>query len=380
MAKTIPPRRRVTAPTPRASRSPTPGPAPGRGRGRPRSALEVQSAGLEARKHARAIAIRHHPPPLPPIPPKGPSRGPPAASPTRCCRHPVPIPHPERGGASPRCRCVARLTRTRRRANGRRDPQSTRAHVASPSTLPSWARCALPDSAEPGGSTPSPDPTPIRASSSASPGRRQARLVRSPTTLVLLCSHKHHVGVAVEPPGRVDISTHPADLMTVERVDPRYGKSCDAALGTPRAPRFGRLAAGVSRRVARWTATSRGPVQRAEESVESLSRRKLHLPVRGRPRARWAGHGAGIPTREASGPPPRNARATEERPRGSRHGPAPPAEASAGRSVSRGFGGGALREVSLAMPSWRVVACRCPPGRGCRARDVNSALAGQIGG
>ena len=104
---------------------------------------------------------------------------------------------------------------------------------------------------------------------------------------------------------------------------------------------------------------------------------KLHLPVRGRPRARGAGHEAGIPTREAPGPPPRNARATDARPRGGRHAPAPLPEARAGRRVPRGFGGGARGKYRSRVPSWRswlgggLASPRWP--RGARRADARRA-------
>ena len=186
----IPPRRSVTRSHPPRVAIPT----PGCGRGRPRSALGVQSAGLEARKRARAIAMRHSPPRLRTFPRKDPSRGPPAASPTRCRRHPVPIPSPERRGASP-----PRRSPHSREPSGER---ATRSAICDPLALTSrlprrfrrgWG-APSPSRPSPGlGSAPGPD---VRASESS--GRRHARRTRSSTTPAHHPSRKHRVSFAVE--------------------------------------------------------------------------------------------------------------------------------------------------------------------------------------
>ena len=165
------------------------------------------------------------------------------------------------------------------------------------------------------------------------------------------------------------------------RASPRMDGSSPAGRTTTRPPAHpsplrrcsGSIAAGVSRRWGTVDSTGTGG---ASGRVGGLALAgKLHLPVRGRPRARGAGHGAGIPTREAPGPPPRNARATDARPRGGSHGPAPPAETRAGRSVPQGFCGGARGGVSLARAvvarRGLEVASRRP--RGARHADARRA-------
>ena len=350
----IPPRRSVTRSHPPRVSIPT----PGCGRGRPRSALGVQSAGLEARKRARAIAIRHdiH------------RRGCAPFHEKTLRVDPRPRPRPDAAGtpsrsrvpnAEARRRRVARLTRASRRANGRRDPQCA---------IPSRSRRVSLDASGVGGvrlprlgrargSAPPPDLTSERRSRRGADtrgARAPPRLPRiTPLVNTALVSPSSH------PSRNFDPSRRTPDRRAGQ---PRLRKSRDATVDTPRAPRgggtlgdagtpqpvprargeganvtyitiapapsraeslggdpapprgwmgpprrknhdapacpsngsqalLGEPRRGLSRRIAGGTSPPWGPVPRAKESVDSPSRGELHLPVRGRPRARGAGTG-----------------------------------------------------------------------------------------
>lgn len=247
--------------------------------------------------------MRHSPPPLPPVPPKCPSRGPPAASPTRC--HARPGPGPGRVGTPPpRCpppgalrseRADDRSTSSVARNVYDNQRPSLAGHIVAlandvprPDAAVAPPRSRIPNAGErrrvaaaslaslardigrtgvgdprfairarscrasldasvvggvrpprrPGGSATTPDPTPIRASSLASPGRIRARPIRSPTILALTARvNATMMSPSSRPSRRLDPSRRPPDRRAGP---PRRWKNPRRRGGHPSRPEGGR--------------------------------------------------------------------------------------------------------------------------------------------